>query len=150
SYMNPAHERALRARIRAAVPGASVCISSDILPEMREFERASTAVANAYVQPLTSGYIERFAAGLRQAGLSCPLFIMLSEGAIAAPEVVKKMPIRMCESGPAAGAVTSAAVAQQLDEARILSFDMGGTTAKTCVVHDGKPSVATEFEVARI
>jgi N-methylhydantoinase A len=150
SYMNPAHERALRERIRAAVPGASVCISSDILPEMREFERASTAVANAYVQPLTSGYIERFATGLRQAGLSCPLFIMLSEGAIAAPEVVKKMPIRMCESGPAAGAVTSAAVAQQLDEARILSFDMGGTTAKTCVVHDGKPSVTTEFEVARI
>ena len=150
SYMNPAHERALRERIRAALPGATVCISSDILPEMREFERASTAVANAYVQPLTSGYMERFASGLREAGLSCPLFIMLSEGAIAAPEVVKKMPIRMCESGPAAGAVTSAAVAQQIDEPRILSFDMGGTTAKTCVVHDGKPSVTTEFEVARI
>jgi N-methylhydantoinase A len=148
--MNPAHERRLRERIRAALPAATVCISSDILPEMREFERASTAVANAYVQPLTSGYIDRFADGLRKAGLSCPLFIMLSEGAIAAPEVVKKIPIRMCESGPAAGAVTSAAVAQQLREPRILSFDMGGTTAKTCVVHDGKPSVTTEFEVARI
>ncbi|HWI38654.1 MAG TPA: hydantoinase/oxoprolinase family protein [Burkholderiales bacterium] len=150
SYMNPAHERALRDVVCSALPNASVCISSDILPEMREFERASTAVANAYVQPLTSGYIDRFAAGLRDAGLGCPLFIMLSEGAIAAPEVVKKMPIRICESGPAAGAVTSAAVAQQLKEDRILSFDMGGTTAKTCVVHDARPSVTTEFEVARI
>ncbi|TAK81774.1 MAG: hydantoinase/oxoprolinase family protein [Betaproteobacteria bacterium] len=150
SYMNPAHERALRERIRAAVPEASVCISSDILPEMREFERATTAVANAYVQPLTSGYIDRFAAGVRTMGLACPLFIMLSEGAIAAPELVKRMPIRICESGPAAGAVTSAAVAQQLREPRILSFDMGGTTAKTCVVHDGEPTVTTEFEVARI
>ncbi|HEX7052856.1 MAG TPA: hydantoinase/oxoprolinase family protein [Burkholderiales bacterium] len=150
SYMNPAHERALRELIVRAVPGATVCISSDILPEMREFERASTAVANAYVQPLTSGYIDRFAAGLRDAGLSCPLFIMLSEGAIAAPEVVKKMPIRICESGPAAGAVTAAAVAQQLREARVLSFDMGGTTAKTCVVHDARPSISTEFEAARI
>jgi N-methylhydantoinase A len=150
SYMNPAHERALRDVVRSALPDATVCISSDILPEMREFERASTAVANAYVQPLTSGYIDRFAAGLRAAGVGCPLFIMLSEGAIAAPEVVKKMPIRICESGPAAGAVTSAAVAQQLDEPRILSFDMGGTTAKTCVVHDARPSVTTEFEVARM
>ena len=150
SYMNPAHERALRERIQAAVPQASVCISSDILPEMREFERATTAVANAYVQPLTSGYIDRFAAGVRAMGLVCPLFIMLSEGAIAAPELVKRIPIRICESGPAAGAVTSAAVAQQLREPRILSFDMGGTTAKTCVVHDGKPTVTTEFEVARI
>jgi N-methylhydantoinase A len=150
SYMNPAHERALRDVVRAALPNASICISSDILPEMREFERASTAVANAYVQPLTAGYIDRFAAGLRAAGLGCPLFIMLSEGAIAAPEVVKKMPIRICESGPAAGAVTSAAVARQLDEPRILSFDMGGTTAKSCIVHDARPSVTTEFEVARI
>jgi N-methylhydantoinase A len=150
SYMNPAHERALRDRMQAALPEATVCISSDILPEMREFERASTAVANAYVQPLTSRYIDRFAAGLRSRGIACPLFIMLSEGAIAAPEVVKRMPIRMCESGPAAGAVTSAAVAKQLGEARILSFDMGGTTAKTCVVHDGAPSITTEFEVARI
>ena len=150
SYMNPAHERALRDRIATDLPGLTVCISSDILPEMREYERTSTAVANAYVQPLTTGYIERFAAGLAAAGLVCPLFIMLSEGAIAAPEVVRKMPIRMCESGPAAGAVTSAAVAQQLREARVLSFDMGGTTAKTCVVHDGKPTITTEFEVARI
>jgi N-methylhydantoinase A len=150
SYMNPEHERRLRDRVQAAVPGVTVCISSDILPEMREFERTTTALANAYVQPLASGYLDRFAAGLRAKGLTCPLFIMLSEGAIAAPDVVKRMPIRICESGPAAGAVTSAAVAKQLGEARVLSFDMGGTTAKTCVVHDGVPTVTTEFEVARM
>ena len=150
SYVNPAHERLLRERLQAELPDVSVCISSDILQEMREFERASTAVANAYVQPLTSRYLDRFAGGLRAAGLTCPVFIMLSEGAIAAPDLVMRMPIRICESGPAAGAVTSAAVARQLREPRILSFDMGGTTAKICVVHDGKPSVSTEFEVARI
>ncbi len=150
SYMNPAHERRLRDRLQSQLPGVTLCVSSDILPEMREFERATTAVANAYVQPLTSSYLDRFADGLRAAGLRCPLFIMLSEGAIAAPDVVKRMPIRMCESGPAAGVVTSAAVAAQLGEPRILSFDMGGTTAKTCVVHDARPTIKTEFEVARI
>lgn len=150
SYMNPAHERQLRDRLEAGLPEVTVCISSDILPEMREYERATTAVANAYVQPLTSSYLDRFAEGLRTAGLRCPLFIMLSEGAIAAPEVVKRMPIRMCESGPAAGVVTSAEIAAQLGEPRVLSFDMGGTTAKTCVVHDAKPTITTEFEVARI
>ena len=150
SYMNPLHERQLRDQLVHHLPGVSVCISSDILPEMREYERTSTAVANAYVQPLMAGYLDRFVAGLRTNGLACPLFVMLSEGAIAAPDVVKRIPIRICESGPAAGAVTAAAVAIQLGEARILSFDMGGTTAKTCVVHDGKPTLTTEFEVARI
>lgn len=150
SYMNPLHERRLRDRLLAELPGLSVCISNDILPEMREFERTSTAVANAYVQPLMSGYLDRFAAGLRQRGLSCAFFIMLSEGAIAAPDIAKRIPIRVCESGPAAGAVTAAAVSVQLNEPRILSFDMGGTTAKTCVVHDGQPTVTTEFEVARM
>lgn len=150
SYMNAEHELQLGNRIRAELPGITVCTSSEILPEMREFERASTTAANAYVQPLTSGYLARFSAGLREAGLDCPLFIMLSEGGIAAPEVVSQIPIRMCESGPAAGVVTSAAVAIQLGEKRIMSFDMGGTTAKTCVVHDGAPIVTTDFEVARV
>ena len=150
SYMQPSHERMLRDSLTELLPGITVCVSSDILPEMREFERASTTSANAYVQPLTSGYLDRFATGLKDMGVTCPMFIMLSEGAIAAPEVVKRVPIRICESGPAAGAITSAAVARQLDESKILSFDMGGTTAKTCVVHDGKPSVTSEFEVARI
>ena len=150
SYMQPSHERMLRESLTELLPGVTVCVSSDILPEMREFERASTTSANAYVQPLTSGYLDRFATGLKDMGVTCPMFIMLSEGAIAAPEVVKRVPIRICESGPAAGAITSAAVARQLNEPKILSFDMGGTTAKTCVVHDGKPSVTSDFEVARI
>ena len=150
SYMQPTHERMLRDKFVQLLPGVTVCVSSDILPEMREFERASTTCANAYVQPLTSGYIDRFTIGLSEKGLKCPMFIMLSEGGIAAPDVVKRIPIRICESGPAAGAITSAAVARQLNEPKILSFDMGGTTAKTCLVHDGKPSVISEFEVARI
>ena len=149
SYMNPAHERAVRDRLVAELPGTTVCISSDILPEIREYERSSTVAANAYVQPLMSRYLERFVEGMRANGLHAPLFIMLSEGAIAGPEIVKMFPIRVCESGPAAGAVTASAVARQLGERRILSFDMGGTTAKTCVVHDGAPSISTEFEVAR-
>jgi N-methylhydantoinase A len=147
--MNPAHERAVRDRLVAELPEATVCISSDILPEIREYERSSTVAANAYVQPLMSRYLQRFVEGMRANGLQAPLFVMLSEGAIAGPEIVKRVPIRVCESGPAAGAVTASAVAKQLDERRILSFDMGGTTAKTCVVHDGEPSVSTEFEVAR-
>lgn len=150
SYLNASHERLLLERLQAALPGVTVCASSDILPEMREFERASTAVANAYVQPLTGRYLDRFATGLSALGLKCPLFIMLSEGAIAAPDIVKRLPIRICESGPAAGAVTSAAVAKQIGAPRVLSFDMGGTTAKTCVIHDGQPALTTEFEVARI
>ena len=150
SYMQPTHERMLRDSLEQQLPGVTVCVSSDILPEMREFERASTTSANAYVQPLTSGYLDRFAAGLQEHGVLCPMFIMLSEGGIAAPDVVKRVPIRICESGPAAGAITSAAVARQLNEPKILSFDMGGTTAKTCVVHDGQPSVTSDFEVARI
>ena len=149
SYMNPAHERLLRDRLTTALPGTTVCVSSDILPELREFERASTTAANAYVQPLLSRYLAGFLEGLRARGIAGPLFIMLSEGAIAAPEIAARIPIRVCESGPAAGAVTAAAVARQLHEQRILSFDMGGTTAKTSVVHDGKPLVTTDFEVAR-
>lgn len=149
SYMNPAHERLIRDRLEATFPALSVCISSDILPEIREYERATTVSANAYIQPLLQGYIDRFVAGMAGAGLTAPLFVMLSEGAIAGPAFVKRMPIRICESGPAAGAVTASAVARQLDEPRILSFDMGGTTAKTCVVHDGQPTISTEFEVAR-
>ncbi len=149
SYMNPLHERMVRDWLQTRFPAISVCISSDILPEIREYERATTACANAYIQPLLRGYLERFVGGMTSEGLTAPLFVMLSEGAIAGPELVQRMPIRVCESGPAAGAVTASVVARLRNESRVLSFDMGGTTAKTCVVHDGKPSISTEFEVAR-
>lgn len=150
AYMNPAHERAVRDALAERLDGIAVSLSSDILPEMREFERATTTAANAFVQPVVARYLQRFAAGLGAAGLRAPLFVMLSEGGIAAPEVVRRLPVRICESGPAAGAITAAAVARQGRRARVLSFDMGGTTAKSCLIHGGEPVVATEFEVARM
>ncbi|MGE4219920.1 MAG: hydantoinase/oxoprolinase family protein [Alphaproteobacteria bacterium] len=150
AYMNPAHERAVRDALAERLDGIAVSLSSDILPEMREFERATTTAANAYVQPAVARYLRRFAEGLGAAGLRAPLFVMLSEGGIAAPDVVRRLPVRICESGPAAGAVTAAAVARQGRRKRVLSFDMGGTTAKSCLIHDGEPVVATEFEVARM
>jgi N-methylhydantoinase A len=149
SYMNPAHERRVRALIEQHLPDVSVCVSSDVLPEIREFERASTTVANAFVQPLIATYLRRLSAGLAAAGLDCALFIMLSEGGMAAPEIVRRLPVRICESGPAAGAVTAASIGRRREVPRILSFDMGGTTAKSCLVHAGKPDISMDFEVAR-
>jgi N-methylhydantoinase A/oxoprolinase/acetone carboxylase beta subunit len=149
AYMNPVHERRARDILQAALGDIQVSLSSDVLPEMREYERASTTAANAYVQPVTARYLARFAQGLLEAGLDAALFIMLSEGGLAAPEWVRRFPVRICESGPAAGAVTAASIARQAARPRVLSFDMGGTTAKTALIHDGAPEVTTDFEVAR-
>lgn len=149
AYVDPVHERRIRAAFERTPQAPAVSLSSDVLPEMREYERASTTAANAFVQPVADRYLEGFSEGLRRAGLEATLFIMLSEGGLAAPEVVRRFPVRICESGPAAGAVTSASIAQQGAMPRVLSFDMGGTTAKTCLIHDGAPEITTDFEVAR-
>jgi N-methylhydantoinase A/oxoprolinase/acetone carboxylase beta subunit len=150
SYMNPAHETQVRDLLRERLGPIPVSLSSEVLPEMREYERASTTTANAFVQPIISDYLERFVAGLKERGIAASFFVMLSEGGMAAPDVVRRLAIRICESGPAAGAVTAANLAHQCKLDRVLSFDMGGTTAKTALIHDGAPEITMDFEVARM
>ncbi len=117
---------------------------------MREWERFSTAAANAYVQPLMAGYLRRLEAGLRAMGLAAPLFLMLSGGGLTTVDTACRFPIRLVESGPAGGAIFSAAIARACGLDRVLSFDMGGTTAKICLIDEGAPQTARTFEVARI
>jgi N-methylhydantoinase A len=150
SYMNAVHEQALRDALADRLPGVAVSLSSEVLPEIREYERASTTAANAFVQPTAARYLQRFVEGLRQRGMRAPLFVMLSEGGIASPDLVRRFPVRICESGPAAGAVTAASVSKQRDIPQVLSFDMGGTTAKASLIQNGAPLVSTDFEVARM
>jgi len=149
SYMNAAHEARVRDLLKEQLGDIPVSLSSDVLPELREYERASTTAANAFVQPVISDYLHQFVDGLKARGLNSSVFIMLSEGGMAAPDVVRRLAVRICESGPAAGAVTAASVAKQSKLARVLSFDMGGTTAKTALIHDGAPEITMDFEVAR-
>ena len=149
SYLAPEHERRIGALLGSELPDVTISLSSDVLPEMREYERTSTTTANAFVQPVVARYLDRFVEGLRAAGLKAGLFIMLSEGGLTAPEIARRYPVRICESGPAAGAVTAACVARQTGRPKVLSFDMGGTTAKTALIHEGVPEITTDFEVAR-
>ena len=117
---------------------------------MREWERFSTAAANAYVQPLMQGYLRRLEHALRAMGMNAPVFLMLSGGGLTTVDTACRFPIRLVESGPAGGAIFSAAVARAAGLDRVLSFDMGGTTAKICLIDDGQPQTSRSFEVARI
>ena len=149
AYRNADHERAVAALAREIAPGVPVSCSSDVVPEIREYERTSTTVANVYVMPLMARYLDDLEAKLHDMGVSGAFYVMLSSGGIATPATAKRVPIRLVESGPAAGALAAARVARSLGEGRLLSFDMGGTTAKACVIDGGEPLVAREFEVAR-
>jgi len=149
AYRNPAHELELAALVAEMAPGLPVSRSSEIVPEIREFERTSTTVANVYVMPLMARYLEDLERKIRELGVPGPFYIMLSSGGIATPDTAKRAPIRLVESGPAAGALAAARLARRAGESRMLSFDMGGTTAKACVIDKGEPLVAREFEVAR-
>jgi N-methylhydantoinase A len=150
SFVNPVHEQRAAAIVREMWPELPVSLSSDVSPEMREWERFSTTVANAYVQPKMASYLHRLEAGLREAGLDCPLFLMLSGGGLTTLETAARFPIRLVESGPAGGAIFAAHVARQKGWGQVLSFDMGGTTAKVCLVDDFAPQAARTFEVARV
>ena len=150
SYVNPDHERRVAALLAERLPGVAVSLSSDLMPEMREYERATSTTANAFVLPLIDGYLDRLERSLREHGIGAPLFVMLSSGGISTTEVVRRFPVRICESGPAAGAITAARLGNLAGADNILSFDMGGTTAKSSLIHDGTPLVTTEFEVARM
>jgi N-methylhydantoinase A len=149
SYRNPAHERALAALCTQLLPAVPVSCSSEVVPEIREYERTSTTCANVYVMPLMSKYLDDLERKLQELGIPGRFYIMLSAGGVATPETAKRVPIRLVESGPAAGALAAARMARELGEPRLLSFDMGGTTAKACVIDGGLPLLAREFEVAR-
>jgi N-methylhydantoinase A len=150
AFRNPAHERRAAAIVRELWPELPVSLSSEVSPEMREWERFSTTAANAYVQPLMARYLRRLEAGLAEMGLGCPLFLMLSGGGLTTLDTAARFPIRLVESGPAGGAIFSAHVARQRGLDRVLSFDMGGTTAKICLIDNGRPQASRTFEVARV
>ena len=150
AFVNDAHERRIRDILREELPDIPVSLSSEVSPEMREWERFSTTVANAYVQPMMARYLRRLEADLQRAGLSAPLFLMMSGGGLTTIDTACRFPIRLVESGPAGGAIFSAHIARQSGLDRVLSFDMGGTTAKICLIDDYQPQTARSFEVARV
>ncbi|MBN9563094.1 MAG: hydantoinase/oxoprolinase family protein [Alphaproteobacteria bacterium] len=150
AFVNPAHERRVRDILSPALPDIPVSLSSDVSPEMREWERFSTTAANAYVQPLMARYLRLLETGLRELGVSAPIFLMLSGGGLTTIETACRFPIRLVESGPAGGAIFSADIARQCGLERVLSFDMGGTTAKICLIDGYRPQTARNFEVARV
>ncbi len=150
SFTNPAHERRAGEILAQRLPRLAVTLSSDVSPEMREYERFSTACANAYVQPLISRYLRNLEARLSEEGFSCPLFLMLSGGGLTAVETAIRFPVRLVESGPAGGAIFAAEIARQCGLDKVLSYDMGGTTAKICLIDDLAPQTGRSFEVARV
>ncbi len=149
AYVDGSHERLVRDVLEAALPDVPVSLSCEVSPEIREYERCSTTAANAYVQPLMAGYIGRLEAALEALGFACPLYLMTSGGGLARPETGRRFPIRLVESGPAGGAILAADLARRCGLDRVLSFDMGGTTAKICLIDDGAPQASRSFEVAR-
>jgi N-methylhydantoinase A len=127
----------------------TICLSSEVCPEIREYERFSTTCANAYVRPLMQGYLLRLRAELDACGLRCSLLLMMSGGGLTTLENAARFPVRLVESGPAGGAILSSWIAREGGLARVMSFDMGGTTAKICLIDEGEPERARAFEVAR-
>ncbi|HWK45468.1 MAG TPA: hydantoinase/oxoprolinase family protein [Stellaceae bacterium] len=149
SYANPDHERRVRDILADLAPDLAVSLSSEVCPEVREYERTSTAVANAYVQPLMAGYLARLGRALTERGFAAPVYLMTSGGGLTTLETAAAFPIRLVESGPAGGAILAAGLAARLGERKALSFDMGGTTAKICLIEDFRPVTARFFEVDR-
>ena len=150
AFVNPAHEQRARDIIASARPDLPISLSSEVSPEMREWERFSTTVANAYVQPLMARYLRRLEHGLRDGGFTCPLFLILSGGGLTSVETACRFPIRLVESGPAGGAIFAAHVARQCGLQKVFSYDMGGTTAKVCMIDSYTPQTSRSFEVARV
>ncbi|MEQ8934978.1 MAG: hydantoinase/oxoprolinase family protein, partial [Amphiplicatus sp.] len=149
AYANPAHEERTAEIVAKAAPHLSITLASEVAPEIREFERLSTAVANAYVRPLMESYLRRLERMLKEKGFDCGLLMITSGGGLTTLETAAKFPIRLVESGPAGGAVLAASLARALDLKRLISFDMGGTTAKLCLIDDFEPKTARAFEVDR-
>ena len=149
AWAHPGHERAVREVLAAEMPDATVCLSSEVCPEIREYERFSTTCANAYVRPLISGYLHRLREGLVERGMTCPFYLMMSGGGVTTVENAARFPVRLVESGPAGGAILAGHVARECGLGEALSLDMGGTTAKICLIENGIPERSRTFEVAR-
>jgi N-methylhydantoinase A len=149
AYANDAHEVMMAEALRQAAPELSVSISSVISPQMRELPRFNTVIANAYVQPKVADYLGRLVHRLRDQGVMAPVFMLHSGGGLISVETAAEMPVRLLESGPAGGAIFAADYARAHGLDKVLSFDMGGTTAKICLIEDGQPKTASTFEVAR-
>ncbi len=150
SFTNPDHERRVGDAIARRLPDLPVTLSSEVSPEMREYERFSTASANAYLQPLMGSYLKKLDRELAQAGFRCPMLLMTSGGGITTTDTAIHFPVRLVESGPAGGAIFAACIARQHGLDHVVSFDMGGTTAKICFIDKARAQTARAFEVARI
>lgn len=149
SYLNDAHERQVQEALQARLPGVMISLSSEVSPQMREYERFNTVVANAYIKPLMKSYLGRLQGRLQQEGVDCAVFLMHSGGGIISIDSAAEFPVRLVESGPAGGAVFAAHIAARYGLDKVLSFDMGGTTAKICLIKNQTPKTSRVFEVAR-
>lgn len=149
SYANGEHEMRAREIIASLVPGVSISISSEVSPQMREFERFNTVCANAFVKPLMASYLGRLVDRLNSVGTNCPVFMIHSGGGLISIDSAIEFPVRLLESGPAGGAIYAADFAARYGLDRVLSYDMGGTTAKICLIENRTPKTARTFEVAR-
>src|SRR6202050_5039411 len=150
SFTNPDHERRTGDMVARRLPHVAVTLSSDVSPEMREYERFSTACANAYIQPLMVHYLAGLESERARAGFVCPMLLMTSGGGITTVETAMRFPVRLVESGPAAGAIFAGCIARADGLAQVVWFDIGGTTAKICFIDKAQPQTARLFEVARI
>ena len=147
AYANPAHEQRIASYLKERAPKIELSVSSDVLPEVKEFERTSTTVINAYIKPVVAQYIEKLENRLTELGVQAPITVMQSSGGTVRTSVAKERPVYAIESGPAAGAVGAAALGRHLGIPNLISFDMGGTTAKTCLIENGAPRLTSEYEV---
>lgn len=150
SYRFPDHEREIGRILSAEAPELVVSLSCDVVPEIREYERASTTICNVYVRPVVDRYLRKLEGSLRDLGIAGTLLVMLSSGGTCTVETARRYPIRLVESGPAAGALAAAHYGALTGTNELLSFDMGGTTAKACLIDGGQPLSAPEFEVGRV
>ncbi|MGH2395704.1 MAG: hydantoinase/oxoprolinase family protein [bacterium] len=150
AYKNPVHEQAVQRLIEIEFPQLAVSSSNEVSPEIREFERTCTTVCNAYVQPLVDRYVGQMDEALRERGFAGQFLLMLSSGTLGTPEVARRFPVRLLESGPTAGALIAGYIGNATGRNELVAFDMGGTTAKICLVRDGRPKVTPQIEVARV
>ena len=150
SYANPQHEQELKSALHRLCPDVAISVSSEIVPDMREYERASTTVANAYVQPVVREYLERVNRALAQTGVKQDLCVVTSDGGIVSCKTASEFPVRLTESGPAGGALAAAFFGRRKGIRDLIAYDMGGTTAKICVIEDGTPEKAAKFEFGRV
>jgi N-methylhydantoinase A len=150
SYASPAHEKAIGEALARSKRPIAVSLSADLSPKFREYERTSTVVANAYIKPIVGRYVSRLTGALKERGLTSDLFIMQSNGGLVSPELACDMPIRIVESGPAAGVLLCGVIGREEGLDRVLTFDMGGTTAKLGAIDGGEPAITPTFEVDQV